>query len=215
MEEKTSRFEKLWNSDRLLYKSVDEDDEATVKMITTLFTDPVNTGLSGFGALKPRSRKDAIDFIKKANSKAVLFVIICLPATEEESAASTPIGFLDLHSRWEKGVQAGISIAGAYQNKGYGREALTWALDWGFLWGGIHRFQIGTIAYNKRARALYESLGFVQESQIRSAAWADGQWHDLIEFSMLDHEWQKLRNIAGEVKALEGEDREAGKPESK
>ena len=197
MEEKIPRYQNMFKSERLEYKSIEEGDDACLNFFVKLFADPAIKGLSEFGALKPPTKKSAQELITVLATKPALAVLICLPASQdgEEKAESTPIGFIGLSSRWEKGFGVALSIATEYQNKGYGREAINWAIDWGFLWGGAHRINIGTIAFNTRAAKLYESIGFIPEGRVRSAAWNDGQWHDLLEFSILDHEWKKLRNI--------------------
>ena len=201
MEEKVERSKNMFKSARLMYSSIEETDESCLSFLTELKKNPTNKMLGTFGAIKPPSKKTAQDFIAML-SKAALAVLICLQPTETDAEKKDgkggdpiPIGYISLSNRWEKGYSIGLEIAPEYQNKGLGREAINWVLDWAFLWGSAHRVNIGTIAFNTRAAKLYESIGFVLEGRVRSAAWSDGQWHDLLEFSILDHEWKELRKL--------------------
>jgi RimJ/RimL family protein N-acetyltransferase len=88
----------------------------------------------------------------------------------------------------------GISIIDAYQRNGYGPEAINWALDWAFKFGGMHRVGLTCYGFNDRGQRLYERLGFVKEETIRERLWFDGAWHDEIYYGMLESEWGKLRS---------------------
>ena len=81
----------------------------------------------------------------------------------------------------------------AHQKKGYGSEAINWALDWGFKQAGLHRIGIDAFSYNHGATQLYERLGFVFEGRKRELLWFNGGWHDWISYSMLVDEWRELR----------------------
>ena len=89
-------------------------------------------------------------------------------------------------------------MAAPYQNKGYGAEAINWALDWAFRFGGFHRVEISTVSYNERAMHRYTRLGFVEEGRRREAYWYDRKWYDVVSYSMLEGEWTALRELAWE-----------------
>ena len=84
-----------------------------------------------------------------------------------------------------------VNIARTYQGQGYGSEAIQWILQWGFRHGGLHRIEIAASSYNTGAVRLYERLGFTVEGRKREHFWHDGKFHDLIELSMLEHEWRE------------------------
>ena len=87
----------------------------------------------------------------------------------------------------------GISLSPRYQNKGYGREAINWMLDWTFVHAGLHSVSISGAAYNPRALHLYKSLGFVEEGRRRETIWMNRGWWDEVEFGMTEGEWELLR----------------------
>ncbi|KZV61122.1 acyl-CoA N-acyltransferase [Peniophora sp. CONT] len=83
----------------------------------------------------------------------------------------------------------GISLVEAYRGQGYGREILTWVIQHGFKNCGLHRIALGTVEHNTVARALYKSMGFVEENMEREANWVSGQWRGMVRFGILEHEW--------------------------
>ncbi|KAK3369507.1 acyl-CoA N-acyltransferase [Lasiosphaeria ovina] len=124
-----------------------------------------------------------------------------LPGTalKQAQARATPIGSLFLsrqrqattaHWRW---TRLAVALAEPFQNKGYGAEAIAWALDWAFDFAGMHRVELGTASYNARALAVYDRLGFTREGRRRESIYSNGKWHDLVEFGMLEAEWDALR----------------------
>ncbi|KND88930.1 ATPase get3 [Tolypocladium ophioglossoides CBS 100239] len=56
----------------------------------------------------------------------------------------------------------GISLAKQYQNKGYGREAIKWMLDWAFKHAGLHSVSISSASFNPR-----ENLHILPLSSLR------------------------------------------------
>ena len=125
--------------------------------------------------------------------------MICLPS-DAEGGKATPIGHLKLITKapwleeW-RSTTLGITLAAQYQDKGYGSEAINWALDWAFNYGGLRRVEIGSVSFNERASRLYEKLGFRQEGRLQEVVFNNGKWHDVLEFAMLKREWKVLRGL--------------------
>lgn len=74
--------------------------------------------------------------------------------------------------------------------KGYGTEAMQLTLNFVFNELNLHRVQLSVFAYNKRAIALYQKLGFVQEGAFREHVRRDGQYYDMYLYGLLSREWQ-------------------------
>ncbi len=196
-----------FRSERLVYRTVENSDEDK-KLIEELESDPVDIALASPGLVKPRGRKNS-EYVVDQLSKSLLGVIICLPpGTEVEkgrfSGELTRIGYVVLGwgppgpNTHHRNTSIGITLAPPYQDKGYGSEAINWALDWAFRFGGMHRVSIGTVSFNTRAQHLYPKLGFVQEGRSRESHWHDRKWHDMISYSMLESEWAALRGVGPE-----------------
>lgn len=73
--------------------------------------------------------------------------------------------------------------------KGVGREIMVELLKYCFTFLHIERITLDYYTGNKRAAALYESLGFIKEGVARNATKKDGKYYDLHLMSMLRSEF--------------------------
>jgi hypothetical protein len=168
---------------------------------------PEGLYLSDMRLLRPRSAKESNEDYNEIVGSNLLSVMICHPEQEnagnitgEKHAAAKliPIGFLMLSANEKNMTQhryttLGIAIAEAYQGKGYGPEAIKWALDWAFDQAGLHSVRLGCFAYNTHAKGVYERIGFILEGRRREGIWVNGRWHDGLLYSILDREWREIK----------------------
>ncbi|HKK95777.1 MAG TPA: GNAT family protein [Anaerovoracaceae bacterium] len=75
------------------------------------------------------------------------------------------------------------------QNQGYGREAIEALLEYSFLELNMERVTLDYFVENKRAEALYRSMGFQYEGLMRNACKKDGKYYNLKLMSMLRNEY--------------------------
>jgi GNAT superfamily N-acetyltransferase len=198
-----------FQSKRLVYRAIRDNEDDRRFLLEQIDNDPVNTALASRSVIRPKGLISVVGELVKST----LAVMVCLPdasATEEgndskKNAAPTPIGFLALgwggqpvDQTHHRSTGVSISLAAPYQGQGYGAEAINWALDWAFRFGGYHRVSIGTVSYNERAQHLYKKLGFVEEGRSREMHWFDRKWYDGVNFGMLENEWAVLRGISTE-----------------
>ena len=180
-----------FRSERLIYRAP-EDTPQDKAFILSLQSDRACAENATGYLVKPMSSTDVDMFLRNLQG-CLLGVLVCLP---ESSASLTtkPIGYVYLkgasHPHHRNSTMS-IQICREEQGKGYGSEAIKWALEWGFLAGGLHRVSIGCFSFNEGARRLYERLGFVVEGRAREATWKNGGWHDIIEMGMLEEEWRE------------------------
>lgn len=208
----------LSKSSRLIYRAP-ENSEEDIAFFHRLLNEPIIQTLSTGRLPRPSHKNSAGEFIKVLQD-AILGVVICLPpqnSLESETNSLTetqaldqpaqnpkpvPIGHMSLFSltgpndTHHRNAMIGISLADGFRGKGYGGEAINWALDWAFQHAGLHRVCIGTFSYNPNALKLYRKLGFVEEGREREALYHRRAWHDVVNLSMLEHEWEVLRGIA-------------------
>lgn len=76
-----------------------------------------------------------------------------------------------------------------YQGEGYGSEALSLMLEYGFDELRLHRVQADCLASNDASRGLLESHGFEQEGVFRDAQFVDGEYVDVLRYGLLADEW--------------------------
>lgn len=79
--------------------------------------------------------------------------------------------------------------------KGFGAEAMNLLLDFGFLEMNLHRISLRVFSFNSRAIKLYEKLGFQWEGTLRESIFRGGQWHDILQMSILKNEYAKEKEV--------------------
>ncbi|MEC0246548.1 GNAT family protein [Paenibacillus chitinolyticus] len=77
-----------------------------------------------------------------------------------------------------------------FWGKGYGTESLRLLLDYAFLELNLHRVSLRVFAFNDKAVALYEKIGFKREGVSRQAVFREGTWHDIIHMGILQEEYR-------------------------
>ncbi|KAH8658448.1 acyl-CoA N-acyltransferase [Xylariales sp. PMI_506] len=181
---------------RLVFRALENDDNDKQFFHRNLLNDPLYLAHTSTTFQRPRTVQQAEEFVKAVQG-SLLGVVICL---QSDSGVSTvPIGFLSLQSSegadgvHHRKAMLGISIVERWRGKGYGSEAIEWALDWAFRVTGLHRVELVTFGFNTDALRLYRKLGFVEEGRQREAMYYNRGWHDFVLFAMLEHEWEKSR----------------------
>ncbi|KAK3177647.1 hypothetical protein K4F52_009603 [Lecanicillium sp. MT-2017a] len=187
MEEISNKFRALFKSERLVYTALDETERCKDFWWKCMSTDPVVRGLADNSTPKPPARAESDKELSSILGRnPLLAVLVCLPGAEgaganEESAQPQPIGFMVLYRSFDRCASFYLAMLPKYQNKGYGRESINWAIDYAFEWRDTHRLAINC---------------FVEEGRIRACFYMNGSWHDIVEFGMLDSEWKQLRGLA-------------------
>ncbi|MCY9592983.1 N-acetyltransferase [Paenibacillus chitinolyticus] len=77
-----------------------------------------------------------------------------------------------------------------FWGKGYGNESLRLLLNYAFHELNLHRVSLRVFAFNDKAVALYEKIGFKREGISRQALFREGQWHDLLHMGILQEEYK-------------------------
>jgi RimJ/RimL family protein N-acetyltransferase len=176
-----------FQSARLTYRALEPTDEP---FVYELESDPFSFINSQLGLKRPRPRQVSRERFERFTESSLLAVAVCI--SDEER---TPIGIVSLkgvpgdlaHHRY---TEISIGLSPSYQGKGYGTEAINWALQWAFKSAGMHRVTVKAFEYNSGARRLYERLGFKHEGTIRETLWHDGRWWDDYVYGMLEGEWR-------------------------
>lgn len=206
-----------FRSERLVYRAYEDDEDDKMFIHEYLENDPANTIMGSPHLPRPKPFKSAQQYID-FQTKALISVLVCLAPEKKDAQENTtsgtnrdgkpnkkprptPIGMVSLFNvhggeAVHRNSMVGIAIASPYKGKGYGGEAINWVLDWGFRKAGLHRICLSTWSFNTRAIALYKKLGFVEEGRERQAISCDRKWYDVVNFGMLEHEWEELRGLS-------------------
>ncbi|MBN1287277.1 MAG: GNAT family N-acetyltransferase [Anaerolineae bacterium] len=139
---------------------------------------------------KPKTASELKKWVEDMQSSNDGFILAVRPAGGEDLTGVVEIdGILWTHQvTW-----LAIGIAPGMQGKGYGRAAMELALKFAFDELNLHRVQLTVFAYNTRAIALYEALGFTREGIYREFLLRDGQRYDMYLYGLLRREWAMER----------------------
>jgi len=78
-------------------------------------------------------------------------------------------------------AEVGIGIGDrAYWGRGYGREALSLLVDYGFRMQNFRKLWLTVHGSNERAIRSYCAVGFVEEGRLREQAWSGGRYEDIL-----------------------------------
>lgn len=80
-------------------------------------------------------------------------------------------------------------------SKGLGTEITQLVLQYAFEELQLHRVDLRVLQYNKRAIGCYEKCGFIQEGVEREGAFIEGKYETDVFMSILDREYQSLKNV--------------------
>lgn len=200
-------FDRLFRSKRLVFRALENTAEHAAFIRDLVMDDPEAYAQSTDRLLVPLTLDDLETDIAGL-VKSLMAVVICLRSDEEEGESPendelTAIGWLTLSCHaltlHHRSCTLGIMIGSAHQGKGYGSEAINWALDWAFRVAGMHAVRLSCFSFNERAARLYQRLGFVKEGITREAYYYDCKWYNRILLSILDREWAVKRGIREEA----------------
>jgi RimJ/RimL family protein N-acetyltransferase len=89
-------------------------------------------------------------------------------------------------------AETGIFIGDKnYWNKGYGTEALSLLMDYGFKALNLHNIFLRVYSFNQQAIRSYEKIGFKQIGIRREALYRNFERHDIIFMDLLRKDFYK------------------------
>ncbi len=100
------------------------------------------------------------------------------------------IGLYDIsmpHRRAELGILIGDRDR---WSKGYGTEAMSLMLEYGFNQLNLHRIYLFVLDFNTRAIRAYEKVGFKREAVFRDHGYRNGEYCDDYAMNILEDEWR-------------------------
>lgn len=121
----------------------------------------------------------------QANSEEPSFTIHHIPDGK-------PIGNCGLHNinRGNGHAEMGILLGEKeYWNRGLGTEAVRLITDFGFTVLDLHGISLSVKSFNKRARRVYEKVGYQVAGRVRDFYQIDGNYYDEIIMDILRKEF--------------------------
>ncbi|HEY9679189.1 MAG TPA: GNAT family protein [Drouetiella sp.] len=100
-------------------------------------------------------------------------------------------------------AEFGIYLADESRGQGLGRHALTQALEHGFHRLNFNKIWLRVVSSNHSARALYKSVGFVEEGVLKNHFFGNGTLHDLVIMSIFRKDYDLKDSLAKTKAQLE------------
>lgn len=165
-------------------KIVEKDDIPTLAewVNTRAFT-------GEFNPLKQMPRAELEKILEKPEEFKPFFI---------EKKDGSKIGFIVCFNVSHPGVGAklleiGYSLAPSERGKGYCTEAVNIMVDYLFLSKENVRIQAQTDVRNVASQRVLEKVGFKKEGTLRKNFFIQGEWRDVLLYSILREEWKSPR----------------------
>ncbi|MCF6136308.1 GNAT family N-acetyltransferase [Pseudalkalibacillus berkeleyi] len=127
-------------------------------------------------------------FDRNSTDDSRMDLIICL---QEGNQRIGDIAMMDIDHLNRNAIVRIAIFEGDKLGKGYGTEAMSLLLEYGFEVLNLHRVGLDVFAFNTRGIKSYEKLGFQQEGVIRDQLYYDGEYHDSILMGVMKDEFLK------------------------
>ncbi|MEP7099396.1 MAG: GNAT family protein [Burkholderiales bacterium] len=96
-------------------------------------------------------------------------------------------GLFGWNRSWRK-CTLGYELGQSAWGQGYMREAVRCVIDWGFTQMALNRIEAGVHPQNAASLKLLAALGFTQEGVARELGFWGGEFHDMVQHSLLARE---------------------------
>ncbi|MEQ8673750.1 MAG: GNAT family protein [Aggregatilineales bacterium] len=99
-----------------------------------------------------------------------------------------------LYSAHNRCAEIGYELHRDHWQQGIMTEALMSVLQFGFEFLKLHRIEANVTAGNLASAGLLRRFGFTMEGTWRDKVFADGKFHDLWQFSILENEMRQAKS---------------------
>ena len=137
---------------------------------------------------RPRSKAEFVKWIEDEAKRDSVYHFSIRRLDDDEFLGFAELDGIDW-SHGSTGLGIGLGDPDSW-GKGYGRDAMKLLLNFAFGEMNMHRVGLTVFAYNERAKALYEKLGFVLEGTQRERLHRDGERYDMLDYGILRREWE-------------------------
>lgn len=108
-----------------------------------------------------------------------------------EPEGARPVGVVAVEDADWKRPELVYWLVPAVRGDGYGREAVSLAVDYAFGVYDHPAVGAGVYASNEASRSLLESLGFETEGHLRKVRFVDGRYRDEVRYGLLRVDWRE------------------------
>ena len=165
----------------VILRALEEQDN---KVLLELINDPETEKMIG-GYSYPVSRERQISWFRGLSGHADFHTLRCMIADRQEP--ETAVGTVILSDIETKNgtAQIHIKLAKTARGKGYGWDAVNTIVNYGFKELRLNCIYSIIVEYNRASQRLFEKCGFIQEGRLRSRVFKNGQYRDVLSYSIL------------------------------
>ena len=152
-------------------------------VLLELINDPKTERMLG-GSSFPVSEIGQTKWIaEQTERKDVLRCIVADRHTPEKAIGTVILSDID----YKNGVaQVHIKLAAIGRGKGYGSDALKALVDYAFRQLRLNCIYAQVLSYNELSQRLFNRCGFKKEGILRARAYKDGNYVDVISYSIIN-----------------------------
>jgi RimJ/RimL family protein N-acetyltransferase len=100
------------------------------------------------------------------------------------------LGVVDVNDADWRRPELGYWTAPEFQGEGYGREMVALAIECAVRTYDHPAIGAGAYEFNDASRGLLESLGFEEEGRTHRDTFADGEYHDIVNYVLFREDWR-------------------------
>ena len=148
------------------------------------------------GSSWPVSREEQEIWQKNQIGRKDIFRCIIAEKNTENSIGTIILSDTD----YKNGVsQVHIKISNEFRGKGFGTDALNTIVKFAFFELRLNCIYAEILSYNSASIKVFEKCGFRKDGVLRERIYKNGQYCDVITYSILNHDVEKL-NALGDRK---------------
>lgn len=132
----------------------------------------------------PRHKDKVSAFINNQDEDKISLAVY-LNESDELVGSCCMYNYDSFHSHCE----IGLTIASDCHGKGIGSETLDLLVSFIFNYLPVNKVKLQVFSFNPGAIHVYEKYGFVLEGTLRQEIFRFGEYHDLLDYSMLRSEF--------------------------
>jgi len=179
----------LLRSERIRIRPIESEED--LRYLFRSFNDPESVGK--FVNFEPRSWEAFQNFIREGARSYSQFNPLLIEKNDDKRLIGSVVHFVP-HPLSKACMEIGYGIDDpALRRKGFASEAAGLLVDFLFLTKPLKRIQATTNVDNVGSQGVLRHLGFIREGIIRKADFINGEFSDVILYSILREEWEKGR----------------------
>lgn len=168
--------------EKTVLRAIEPADNA---LLLELINDPGTEKMLGGSSFPVSETAQSKWICEQIGRTDVLRCIVADKNTPKEGVGTVILSDID---RKNGTAQVHLKLIEVGRGKGYGTDALKAMVGYAFRQMRLHCVYAHVLEYNKASRKLFEKCGFQREGLLRSRAFKDGEYVDMVSYSMICHD---------------------------